>query len=530
MDRTRSKCVSGCKGLDPDICEKSPRCSYAKGEQRQFCRLHKSFKMNKSDCKVRSKTVKNKNDSLIIHKFMKNTTFKRRAEFLKAHCFDSGACYAFGLMRKKIFEFFEGFTGFDFAVPPIHAIGNPSSNGFVKSIRYERKGYTANAVLKSSTKASADNLAYEFAVGYYLNKMGNQFPCFVQTYGLYYYKDEASWEHARDTRKIRTNILKDSLKLYRKLGTYTGDIDDVVNEGVCEGSKYCAILIQHMANVYSIGDVFKNGSHSAINHFVLTDLLHILYQVYMPLAMMTDNFTHYDLHHNNVMLYEPMPGAYIQYHYHVDGDIVLFKSNYMVKTIDYGRAFYKDPDNPKNTSTSVMKEVCKIPDCNEGAEACGDRSGFRYLTNDSVPSTHYMSSSIKNPSSDLRLIHMLATTHNVGGTTFDTKAYEKHGLDGDAISDIFEPLMDLMENTNYAIGLPRGDTTAFGTRPLPHPGYPSRINNVKDAEKFIRNAILTNKPMHDYNDVIYDNVKKLGDLHVYSDGRRMKFRVAKTPK
>lgn len=529
MESKRYRCISGCKGLDPNICEKAPRCSYAKGEKRRFCHLSKTYKMNQSDCSVRKKTNK-KQKVLIIQKFMTNTTFKRRAEFLKAHCTDSGACYAFGIMRKKIFDFFEGFTGFEFVVPPIRAIGNPSSNGFVKSIRYERKGYTANAVLKSSTKASADNLAYEFAVGCYLNKMGNQYPCFVQTYGIYYYRDEALWEHARDTRKINSNILKNSLKLYRKLSTYTGDIDDVINEGVCEGSKYCAILIQHMANVSSIGDVFKHGSQFDINHFILTDLLHILYQVYMPLAMMTDTFTHYDLHHNNVMLYEPVPNTYIQYHYYVDGVIVSFKSNYLVKTIDYGRAFYKDPDNAKNTSTTVMKEVCKIPDCNEGQEICGDRSGFRYLTNDSIPETHYMSSSVKNPSSDLRLIHILATSHNVGGTMFDTQAYEQHGFDSDAISDIFEPVMDLMENTNYAIGIDPADGTAFGTRPIPHQGYPSRINNVRDAEKFIRNAILTNKPMRDYNEVMYENMTKLGDLHVYSDGRTMRFKMAKLKK
>lgn len=516
------RCVSGCRGLDSDICEKAPRCSYASGEKRRFCRLHKTYKMNKSDCKVRNKTVKN-NHATVIHKFMKNTTFKRRAEFLKSRCFDSGACYTFGILRKKIFDFFDGFTGFEYVMPPIHAIGNPSANGFVKSIQYERKGYVANAVLKSSTKASADNLAYEFVVGCYLNKVGKRFPCFVDTYGLYYYKDEDLWNHAKNTKVMQTNILKDSLKIYKHIGNYNDEVATVINEGVCEGSKYSAILIQHLKNVYSIGDVFKNGSKSAIKYFVLTDLLHVLYQVYMPLAMMVDTFTHYDLHHNNVMLYEPMPGTYIHYHYHIDGEIVSFKSNYMAKIIDYGRAFYKDPDNKKNTSTSVLNEVCKVNDCNEKPEICGDKSGFRYLTNDSVPSTYYMSSSIKNPSSDLRLIHILAYNHNVGGTTFSSKDY---GLKDEDISDIFEPIMDMMENTNYGIGIDPNETK-YGTRPLPHAGYPSRINNVRDAEKFMRNAILSNKAMHDYNELTYENVNKLGDLHIYSDGRNMKFKRPK---
>ena len=523
------RCVYGCKGLDTNMCEKAPRCSYASGKKRRYCRLRKTYKMNNSDCNIRNKSVKN-HHATVIQKFMKNTTFKRRAEFLKAHCADSGACYAFGIMRKKIYDFFDGFTGFEYVSPPIHAIGNPSANGFVKSIQYERKGYTSNAVLKSSTKSSADNLAYEFAVGCYLNKMGNRFPCFVNTYGLYYYKDEHTWEHAKNTKTIQTNILKESLKLYKHLKNYHNDVVEVINEGVCEGSKYGAVLIQHLKNVQSIGDVFKNGSRREINHFVLSHLFHILYQVYMPLSMMTDNFTHYDLHHNNVMLYEPVPGTYIQYHYHMGDETVSFKSFYMAKIIDYGRAFYKDSDNANNTSVSATREVCKISDCNSRTESCGDKSGFKYLTNDSVPSTHYMSSSIKNQSSDLRLIHMLASHHDVGSTLFSEKTYINTGFDVASISDIFEPLMDMMENTNYGIGLDSQQEMIYGTKPLAHPGYPKRINNVQDAEKYIRNAILTNNAMHNWNEYNYEGLDKLGDLHVYSDGRKMKFNIDRTAK
>ena len=100
------------------------------------------------------------------------------------------------------------------------------------------------------------------------------------------------------------------------------------------------------------------------------------------------------------------------------------------------------------------------------------------------------------------------------------------GVKDEDISDIFEPIMDMMENTNYGIGIDPNETK-YGTRPLPHAGYPSRINNVRDAEKFIRNAILTNKAIYDYNELTYENVNKLGDLHIYSDGRNMKFKRPK---
>jgi hypothetical protein len=136
-----------------------------------------------------------------------------------------------------------------------------------------------------------------------------------------------------------------------------------------------------------------------------------------------------------------------------------------------------------------------------------------------------MSSSVKNPSSDLRLIHMLAHKHNVGYTVFSTKLYDKFGED--TISDVFGPLMDLMENTNFGIGIDPDKETIYGTRPLPHHGFPSRINNVEDAEKFIRTAIMTNQSMHDLNEYKYQNMGKLGDMHVFSDGRKLKFKLHK---
>ena len=51
---------------------------------------------------------------------------------------------------------------------------------------------------------------------------------------------------------------------------------------------------------------------------------------------MKDTFTHYDLHWNNLHVYEPAPGKYIQYHYHLVNDMppVSFKSKSC--TSEYG--------------------------------------------------------------------------------------------------------------------------------------------------------------------------------------------------
>ena len=521
---TQTRCVSGCKGLETEICEKAPRCSYANGEKRQFCRLSRTFKMNRKDCGVVRKT--NKTQKVIaIQQFMKNTTSKRRSEFLKAICSDSGFCYALGKNRRKIYGLFDGFVDFDYVKPPIVAIGNPSSNGFVKSIRYERHGYTANAVLKSSTKSAADNLAYEFLVGTFLNIMGNQFPCFVQTYGFYYYKTHAAWTHARDTKRISSNIMKASLKLHLSLheyNEYKQDIAKVIDDEACEFSKYAAVLIQHFPNVITFGDYLDNMSrdNGGWCNFTLKELPYILYQIYMPLAAMSKVFTHYDLHKNNVLLYEPVPGKYIQYHYHHEKETVKFKSQFIAKIIDYGRAFYKDTEVKNASATDVLKRTCVLDECNLDGEECGDQSGFRYLTNTLKPSTYYMSSSEYNPSADLRLLDLV------------NDSFDKYGLNAghgecgpaDSEEDAFESIARILSMISYGTGL-HPDQNKYGTKPFKQSGLPDHINNVNDAEEVIRNELKTNIALKAFNETYFDNMEKICDIHVYSDGRNMKVKM-----
>ena len=222
MPDTKSKrCVSGCKSLEESICTRAPRCTYSNGQTRKYCRLGKGFKMQKQTCKVikkikkvdarnkigrfileNNRSIKNrseektrKNASRKIAKFFKNTSEKRTSEFLKSICSDSGACIAFGTNRHKITKFFDGFTDFKYVEPPIKRIGKPSANGFVNEIKYKKSGYTAYAVLKSSTRPSADNLVYEYIVGQFINKQCNYFPCFLETYGFYFYNDNEKWNN-----------------------------------------------------------------------------------------------------------------------------------------------------------------------------------------------------------------------------------------------------------------------------------------------------------------------------------------------
>ena len=502
------RCASGCKGLETEICKKAPRCSYTNGEKRQFCRLKSTFKMNKSDCSTRKKTSKNQK-ALAIQQFMKKTTHKRRARFLSAVCSDSGLCYALGKYRAEIYKFFNGFVRFDYVSKPIVAIGEPSANGFVKSIQYERLGYKANTVLKSSAKASADNLAYEYMVGMFLTKMGNRFPCFVQTYGLYYYKTHDAWMHANGTASMRPNVLQNSLELH----TTKRNLNAAIHDDVCSSSRYAAILIQHFPNVRTLGDYMHNMSYDGTDwcNFTLKDLIYILYQIYMPLSVMSKTFTHYDLHDNNVLLYEPKPGKYVQYHYHLKDETVKFKSQFIVKIIDYGRAFYKDTEVKNLSSTDILKQTCLLDDCNYG-EDCGDRSGFRYLTNTLKQSTYYMSSAENNPSADLRLLYLVNKTFNEHGVNAG------HGYCGDPAleEEAYEFVDMILERINFGLGLQPGQKK-YGTKPMPVSGMPDTINNVSDAEDILRYAISADV-LADFNESYFEDWEKLCDIHVFSDG------------
>jgi len=499
------RCVSGCKGLDANICDKAPRCSYANGERRKFCRLARTHKMNKRDCSVRRKTSK-KQKAEAIHKFMKQTKTKRRAEFLKAVCDDSGVCIALGTNREKIVDFFDGFVNFENVKPPIQAIGKPSANGFVKSITYEKNGYISEAVLKSSVKTSADNLAYEYLVGLFLNKKCKQYPCFLETYGIFYYKTQEQWTHAMETNTITTNVLKDSLEQQHNELDY---------KRMCNSSKYGAILIQHLSKVRTIGDFIMKASRSVSVNFYITELLPILYQIYFPLSQMSKEFTHYDLHEDNVLLYEPVSGKYIQYHYHQkDGTVVEFKSPYIAKIIDYGRSYFQ---SDKMDSFDVLKKLCKEPDC-DGQNKCGESYGFKYMnTASKLRDSYYICSAIYNPSHDLRLINIIGK--RMKELNIKLTKNPQH-------EEIHSMLEYMFENTVYGDGLTvaqKKQYYLYGTKAQPKSGITSKstkINNVNDAEVMLRDGIAFSATWNDYS---HSLMGKLGDIHVYSDGTPMKF-------
>jgi hypothetical protein len=263
-------------------------------------------------------------------------------------------------------------------------------------------------------------------------------------------------------------------------------------EIACTNSKHIAILIQHIKNAQSLIDSISN------KFFFDNELLYVLYQVYMPLAALAKQFTHYDLHLDNVLVYEPVRGKYIQYYYVLnDGTQISFKSSYIAKIIDYGRSFFVD--NKKSivgTSKNIYNEICDIKKCKPD---CGTKYGLSILQPENPPgSFYYISSSKRNMSHDLRLLNEV-----VIHTKYSCRKGE---------------LYDRIKTTQYGVGLT--EDISYGTKEQIQSGLPEKIANVLDARDALQELILK---MAANNEQRYSSMERLGSLYIYENGFNMKF-------
>lgn len=530
-----TRCYSSCRKVERSKCN-LPRCVMTNGKTRQYCTLSNKYYLVKSgnQCITKKRltledskkkigklllnkqknkkadTLKNKQELTnqlkeaytvrALNRLKKNimgrrikkivlaTPAQRRTYFLKSVCSDSNACLSFGTQIKKINDLFNGFVRFDYVDPPITRIGKISNNGFVNEIKYSRYGYNAYAVLKSSIHENADNLMYEYIVGQFINKTNKLFSCFLETYGLFTYVSDAHWEHVKNTKTISTNVLTDSLTPI--------NIDPMNALSLaCLNSKHLSILIQYVNKPITLADQMS-VNYATFVPFVKNQLIYVLYQIYLPLALLCNVFTHYDLHSNNVLLYKPADNKYIEYHYHLSNKVITFKSLYIAKIIDYGRCFFKDIEGNLQ-SRDVYNRLCSLAVCGPD---CGSTTGFGWLPREDYPGrSHYISSQQVNRSHDLRLLVDMYTAQ------------------APRINQADPYLARVLSCVNYQ--------TTYGTKERTERGIPiNKLNNVKDVEEQLR--IMVQEPSrtaeHDafYADPQYS---KYGDIHIYADGRPMEY-------
>lgn len=423
-----------------------------------------------------------------ISQFFKQSKYTRKANYLmtvnKYLCSDAGVCLAIGTLADVIKQHFQGFKTFAYVQAPITRIGKESANGFINQLNYVHRGYRACALLKSSKTEDSDNLLYEYVVGQYINKLNKQYPCFLETYGHYIYSTEETWLKMQNEPVINDISILKGLREQKII-----DYNDA-----CRESKKLAILIQYFQGIQSLQKMSLDPT------FIQTELMGALFQLYAPLARLKNTFTHYDLHLENVYLYKPVEGKYIQYHYYLSSTrAISFKSSYMVKIIDYGRSFFKDGE--VNSKTIYEKELCDYAmECNEPEEVtgeCGKKVGFGWLKKLSTnpAKDFYISAQKRNMSHDLLPLTRIAENHaSVNGLTPE--------------------LNSILRKVVY--------TDYYGTGEIEDTGFPHSIYNVQDAADFIAEYMKRKKFM-DQNEMVYAGKEKLGDLYVYTDGKAMEF-------
>jgi len=476
-----NKCISICNQFPEAECN-PPRCKYINGQTRKYCRISHKYKTNKANCTV-SRRIKKK-DIETHAKIRIGKMIKSSKKFLNIVCPNSGVCTAFGNYTSELNTFFKGFTDFKLSNNPIRKLGEESDNGFVKEIEYEKEGYKAHAILKSTQKPDTDNLVYEYLVGIkFVNRIVKSFPCFIETYGLYFYDSIDSWKIMKGNGPVHKSNLNHLI--------LQNNIDYVK---ACENSQYAAILIQHIQNAKEISQMIN------IPYFMSNDLVYVLFIVYQALSELSTTFTHYDLHYGNVLIYKPVPGKFIQYHYHnSDGSITSFYSPYIPKIIDYGRSFF---DNGNLNSRKIYDKICSTKECEP---ECGGYYGLSWL--DPKPQ-YFISSSKKNESHDLRMINSIKKfikDLNIKETTISFKETKK-----------------VLNKLVYGIGIKEPEYKTFGTKENVSISE-SKIYNVTGAYIALKKVVENSKVILE-NQMKYSNLSnKLGDLHVYYDKRPMKY-------
>jgi len=376
--------------------------------------------------------------------------------YLKSICADSGVCFAFGVEKERLMSFFD-FGSFEYAVPPLLSIGGPSANGFIKEISYQRDQYKAYAVLKTSRSNEADNLAYEYFVGLYINKVASYYPIFIDTYELFHFDNTQNRDVSTkfSDPQIMANVIYPMIPTST---TYT-----------CQQPELLSILIQHIKGAKSMFEMILDPT------FLRYEAVYAFFQIYFTLHQLRNEFTHYDLHPGNVLLYEPVVGGYIHYHFHLEDQDISFKSKYMVKIIDYGRSFCPE-------SKEYLKKLLVEPDCHNITHST--EGGFWIQRN-----SQYVYNFHKNESHDLVLLSVCKNR------------LRREGIQPDKY-------MKFLFNTPYDY------------RSQERTGIPESliskdiINDVSDASRYLTRLIPSYARA---NEQIYEHSRKIGDLHVYTD-------------
>ena len=399
----------------------------------------------------------------------------------------------------------------------VYPLGENSANGFIRKLNYIDNGKSLDVVLKSNQNASSDNPYYEYLAGQCINEFSKYFPFFARTYSLGKYTNTGNWNRFKQIDKAKT--MPHDISAYLEYLNIVNLDQDVQNS--CIYSKTENVFIQFINIKISLNDFFlkytneRNGrvEFQEIYEQHLTTHILILYLVYSTLSKLANYFTHYDLHMNNVVLYEIPNNQYIDLSITmIDGNKITLKSRYLPIIIDYGRSYF-NCDALKSgivDSTTVMKKVCEYDTRNRVTRVCrkkcGDDVGYSFMGNingdGSIANTneddYYINLAKRNISHDLRLLSHLKTEIMFDQVTWGIPYIGR--------------FVDLLDNINYA------SYHEFGMPETEHlvPPHMNSINNIHDVAKALESIIKIPEFINDLNIVLLSssNPDSYGNLSI----------------
>jgi hypothetical protein len=198
------------------------------------------------------------------------------------------------------------------------------------------------------------------------------------------------------------------------------------------------------------------------------------------------------------MLYKPSEDGYLEYHYHLpDNKTTIFRSQYLVKLLDYGRSYYNEGDN--NNSLVVYNKICDTITCRP---QCGVDKGFAWLGMD------------RQRKHRVDAVNLISRKPN--------KSYDLWLLDIIQEIILYHRNLDLLKDVEgldilfYIIKFDNG---------IEKESEDTKLNNVLDAFNYLNDIVNAESNITKNRERYSDVKKKIGELHIYTDGRDVEYKA-----
>jgi len=257
-------------------------------------------------------------------------------------------------------------------------IGTPSANGMVFRVKYDNQ----YLIMKVSQHLMSDSLLYEYLTGLCLNHYNYIFPIFSITVALLRLRDNINININRNTNTTSIDFNTDVKFIDSQY--LKNNLNSVISDA-CKNNTLYSVISEYLPIKKSLKDYIHICSTSGLDYYNLFSHLIFLYSC---LVGMSDIFTHYDLHLDNVVLVDRHNEEYLDVIIHLaNGEDCSIKMLYLPKIIDYGRVYVDCEkvntrqsvyvNSEKVNTRRLMRNVCEIPACGPD---CGSDRGYIFMT------------------------------------------------------------------------------------------------------------------------------------------------------